>query len=165
MAIEKALAWLDACCTEISDKQAVTEENINVTFRRLREVLNVSETELIGRLHELTQEKLKELAAQRDQIETTLAQLHSCLHFMRESLRPGDVLMMKANTVRQVKELTTPFQPDFLVPNTKADIVFSSPADMTAVCQNYGQVLLPGYPDPSECLIIDKGAEAAVVGS
>ena len=76
----------------------------------------------IGRLHELTQEKLKGLAAQRDQIETTLAQLHSCLHFMRESLRPGnegDVLMMKANTVRRVKELTTPFKPDFLEPNTK----------------------------------------------
>ena len=166
-AIDKALAQLDACCREISDQRAVTEENIHVTFRRLREVFNVRETELIGRLHELTQEKLKVLATQRDQIETTLAQLHSCLHFMRESLRPGnegDVLLMKANTVRQIKELTTPFQPYFLEPNTKADIVFSAPADMTAVCQNYGQVFSPGSPDPSKCHIAGKGAEAAVVG-
>ena len=114
-AIDKALAQLDACFREISDQRAVAEDNIHVTFRRLWEVLSVRETELIGRLHELTQEKLKDLAAQRDQIETTLAQLHSCLHFMRESLRPGDegdVLMMKANTVKRVKELTTPFQPD-----------------------------------------------------
>ena len=163
-AIEKALAQLDACYREISDHRAVTEDNIHVTFRRLREVLNVRETELIGRIHELTQEKLKGLAAQRDQIETTLAQLHSCLHFMRESLRPGnegDVLMMKANTVRRVKELTTPFPPDFLEPSSKADLVFSAPADMTAVCQNYGQV----FPaDPSKCHIKGKGAEAAVVG-
>ena len=166
-AIEKALAQLDACCGEISDQRAVTEESVHVTFRRLREVLDVRETELIGRLHELTQEKLKGLAAQRDQIETTLAQLHSCLHFMRESLRPGnegDVLMMKANTVRRVKELTTPFQQDFLEPNSKADIVFSAPADMTAVCQDYGQVFSPGSPDPSKCHITGKGAEAAVVG-
>ena len=166
-AIEKALAQLDACCREISDQRAVTEENVHVTFRRLREVLNVRETELIGRLHELAQEKLKDLAAQRDQIETTLAQLHSCLHFMKESLRPGnegDVLMMKANTVRRVKELTTPFQPDFLEPNTKADIVFSAQADVTTVCQNYGQVFSPGSPDPSKCHIKSKGAEAAVVG-
>ena len=165
-AIEKALAQLDTCCREISDQRAVTEENIHVTFRRVREVLNVRETELIGRLHELTQEKLKELAAQRDQIETTLAQLHSCLHFMRESLRPGnegDVLMMKANTVRQVKELTTPFQPDFLEPNTKADVLFSAPADTTTVCQNYGQVFPASSPDPSKCHIAGKGAEAAVV--
>ena len=165
-AIEKALTQLDACCREISDQRAVTEDNIHVTFRRLREVLNVRETELIGRLHELTQEKLKGLAAQRDQIETTLAQLHSCLHFMRESLRPGneeDVLMMKANTASRVKELTTPFQPDFLEPSTKADIAFSAPA-VTAVCQNYGQVFSPGSPDPSKCHIAGKGAEAAVVG-
>ena len=163
--IEKALAQLDARCGEISDQQAVTEDNIHVTFRRLREVLNVRETELIGRLHELTQEKLKDLADQRYQIATILAQLHSCLHFMRESLRPGnegDVLMMKANTVRQVKELTTPFQPDFLGPNTKADIVFSAPADITAVCRNYGQVFPAGSPDPSKCHITDKGAEVAV---
>ena len=137
---------------------------IHITFRRLREALDVRETELIGRLHELTQEKLKDLAAQRDQIETTLAQLHSCLHFMRESLRPGnegDVLMMKANTVKQIKELTTPFQSDVMATSTKADIVFSAPADMTAVCQNNGRV---GSPDPSKCHITGKGAEVAVVG-
>ena len=60
---------------------------------------------MIGQLDLETQVKLKGLAAQRDQIETTLTQLHSCLHFMRESLRTGnegDVLMMKANTLAQV---------------------------------------------------------------
>ena len=65
----------------------------------------------------MTQAKRKGLAAQSNQIETTLAKLNSCLHFMRESLRTGnesDVLMMKANTVQQVKELTTPFQQDVL---------------------------------------------------
>ena len=64
--------------------------------------------------------KAEGLAVQRDQLETTLAQLGSCLHFMRESVRTGnerDSLVMKTNTVRQVKELTTPFQPDMLKPN------------------------------------------------
>ena len=88
--INKALAQLDTCCGEISDQRAATAVNIHVTFRRLREVLDVRETELIGQLDRVTQEKLKGLAAQRDQIETTLAQLCSCLHFMRESLRPGN---------------------------------------------------------------------------
>ena len=165
--IEKALVHLDTRCGEISDQRAVTEDSIHITFGRLREVLNVRETELIDRLHELTQEKLKDLAAQRDQIETTLAQLHSCLHFMRESLRPGnegDVLMMKTSTVRRVKELSTPFQPDFLEPNTKADIVFSAPADKIAVCQSYGQVFSQSSPDPSKCHIKATCVEAKVVG-
>ena len=158
--IKKALAQFDTCCGEISDQRAATAVNIHVTFRRLREVLDVRETELIGQLDRVTQEKLKGLAAQRDQIETTLAQLCSCLHFMRESLRPGnndDVLMMKSNTVNQVKELTTPFQPDMLEPNTKADIIFSALADLTALCENYGQVFSPGSPDPSKCHITGNG--------
>ena len=158
---------LDARCGEISDQRTATAVNIHVTFRRLQEVLDVRETELIGQLDQVTQGKLKGLAVQRDQIETTLAQLCSCLHFMRESLRTGsegDVLMMKTNTVRQVNELTTPFQQDILEPSTDADIVFSAEADMTETCQNYGQVFAAGLLDPLKCHVTGKIAEAAVVG-
>ena len=85
--IKKALAQLDRHHEEISDQQAVIEDNVHVTFRQLREVLNVRETEIINQLHQTTQGKLKDLAAQSNQIETTLAQLNSCLHFIGESLR------------------------------------------------------------------------------
>ena len=165
--IKKALDQLNACCGEISDQRAAIEDNIHVTFRRLREVLRVRETELITQLHQMTQAKLKDLAAKSNQIETTLAQLNSCLHFMGESLKTGnenDVLMMKMNTVQQVKELTTPFQPDMLKPNTEADMVFSALADMTAMCQNYGQVYESGVPDPPNCYITGNGVEVAAVG-
>ena len=165
--IKKALAEVNTRCGVISDQRVAIEDNIHVTFRRLREVLTVRETELIGQLHQITQRKLKGLAAQRNQIETTLAQLSSCLHFMGESLKTGterDVLMMKTNTVQQMNELTTPFQPDTLKPNTEADMVFSALADVTAMCQNYGQVFAPGLPDPANCHITSKGLEVAVVG-
>ena len=167
--IQKALALIEQRCgeLEISEQRKAIENNIHVTFRRLREVLTVRETELIGQLHQMTQGKLKGLAAKSDQIETTLAQLNSCLHFMRESIKLGnksDVLMMKANTVHQMKELTTPFQPDTLKPNTEADMVFSALADLTAACKNYGQIFSPGSPDPTKCHATGKGLEVAVVG-
>ena len=165
--IKNALALIEQCRGEISDQRAAIEDNIHVTFRRLREVLTVRETELIGHLHKTTQRKLKGLAAKSDQIETTLAQLDSCLHFMRESIKAGNernVLMMKTNTVHQVKELTTPFQQDTLKPNTEADMVFSALADLTAMCQSYGQVFPSGSPDPSKCHTTGKGFEVAVVG-
>ena len=167
MIMKETLAQLDARCEEISDQRTATAVNIHGTFRRLQEVLDVRETELIGQLDQVTQGKLKGLAVQRDQIETTLAQLCSCLHFMRESLRTGsegDVLKMKTNTVRQVTELTIPFQQDILEPSTDADIVFSVRADMTSTCQNYGQVFAAGLPDPSKCHVAGKVAEVAVVG-
>ena len=165
--MKKALGQLDARCGEISDQQTATAVNIHGAFRRLQEVLDVRETELIGQLDQVTQCKLKGLAVQRDQIETTLAQLCSCLHFMRESLRTGneaDVLKMKINTVRHVNELTTPFQQDISEPSTDADIVFSASADMTSTCQNYGQVFAAGLPDPSKYQVAGKVAEVAVVG-
>ena len=167
MTIKKALALIEQCRGEIFDQRAAIENNVHVTFRRLKEVLTLRETELIGHLHKTTQGKLKGLAAQSDQIETTLAQLDSCLHFMRESIKAGNesnVLMMKTNTVHQVNELTTPFQQDILKPNTEADMVFSALADLTAMCQSYGQVFTSGSPDPSKCHTTGKGFEVAVVG-
>ena len=167
MTIKKALALIEQCHGEISNQRTAIEDNIHVTFRRLREVLTVRETELIAHLHKTTQGKLKTLAAKRDQIETTLAKLDSCLHFMRESIKAGnesDILMMKTNTVHQVKELTTPFQPDTLKPNTEADQVFSALVDLTEMCQSYGQVFASGSPDPSKCHTTGKGLEVAVVG-
>ena len=161
--ITKALAQLDARCGEISDQRAASKDKVHVTFKRLREVLDVRETELIGQLDGMTQSKLKGLAAQRDQIETTLTQLNSCLYFMIESLKTGnklDMLMMKMNTEEQVKELTTPFPPDTLEPNTEANIAFSSSAEMVTACGDLALALL----DPSKCYVKGFGLELAVVG-
>ena len=161
--IKKALALIEQCRGEISDQRAAIEDNIHVTFRRLQEVLTVRETELIGHLHQTTQKKMKGLAAQSDQIETTLAKLDSCLHFMRESIKAGNESNV-LNTIHQVKELATLFQADTLKPNTEANMVFSALADLTAMCQSYGQVFTSGSPDPSKCHTTGKGLEVAVVG-
>ena len=165
--ITKALAQLDAQCAEISDQRAAVEADVHTAFRKLQRILDTRKTELIGKLHHITQRKLKKLAVQRDQLETTLAQLSSCLGFMRESLKTGsqeEVLSMKSSVVKQVKELTTTFPPDMLKPSTKADAIFSALADVATACQNYGQVSAPGLPDPSQCHTTGMGIEAAVVG-
>ena len=165
--ITKALAQLDTRCAEISDQRAAVEADVHTAFKKLQRILDTRKTELIGQLHHITQRKLKVLAVQRDQLETTLAQLSSCLGFMRESLKTGsqeEVLSMKSSVVKQVKELTTTFPPDMLKPSTDADAIFSSLADVATACRNYGQVSAPGLPDPSKCHATGKGIEAAVVG-
>ena len=169
-AIKNALAVLDACCGEVSNDQAATKGSIHDTFRKLRKVLDIREAKLIGQLDHITQSKLKDLASQRDGMETRLVQVSSCLHFTRQSVRISadnerDALLSKPNTIKKVKELTTPLQPDFLGPNAKAgDIVFSASADMTKACENYGQVCIPTLPDPSKCHVTGTGLEEAVIG-
>ena len=144
-AVKKALAQLDKCSTDIFNQQAAIEANIHDTIGRLHKVLEVRRTALIGQLHEMIQRKLKSLAVQRDEIETILAQLSSCLDFTKESLKTSnqeEVLMMKTNIVNQVKELTTPFPPDILEPKIVADVKFSASPDVPAMCQNYGNIIL-----------------------
>ena len=163
---KKALAQLDTRCGEISDQQADIEADIHETFRQLQEILNARKTKLIHQLHHLTQSKLKRLAVERNLIETKQAQLNSCLAFMRESLKAdsqGEVLRMKRDVVKQVKELST-FPADMLKPNTVADMVFSASNYVPSVCQDYGHVLAIGSPDPSKCLVTGSFEAAAVVG-
>ena len=140
-----AVSQLDARCKEISDQRAATKDCIHDTFRRLREVLNVRETELIEQLDQLSQGKLKDLAAQRDQIEATLGR---CLP-ERESLK------------LEGKPVAIPRQPEILKPNTEANIVFLASEDMTAACQKYGQVIAATSADPSKCRATGKDIEVA----
>ena len=165
--VEKVLTQIDTCCGEVSDQQAIIEASIHDSIRRLHEFLDVRKTELISDLHQITQGKLKCLAIQRDEVETIQAQLSSCLNFVKETLETenqGEVLMMKRNIVKQVKEMTTPFQQDILKPNTEADIIFSSSPNVIAACHNYGKVYAPGDPDPSQCQVTGSSLETAVVG-
>ncbi len=164
--IKKALEQLDTRCNEISDQEVAIEMTINDAITRLHGILDVRKTELISQLCQLTQAKLKSLAVQRDQMETTQAQLSSCLHFMGENLKSSnqeEALTMKSTTVRQVKELTTTFQADMLEPNTDADMIFMTLSDLTAECRKYGKVHALGSPDPSKCCLTGKLADPVPV--
>ena len=163
--IKRALAQLDTRCGEISNQRVATKYKVQNTFRHLRYTLDVRETELISQLDQITWGKLKSLEAQKEQLETVLAQSNSCIRFMKESLWPGnkgDVLLMKPNTPQQVKELIAPHSRDSLAPSVEADIAFSARADLTDMCQNYGQLLALNSSDPSKCCA--TGIEVATIG-
>ncbi len=165
--IHTALAQFDARSRELSDQRVTIEASIHDNIRRLHEILDVRKTELIGQLHQMIQRKLKTLATQRDQMETIQAQLSSCIHFVNKSLKTsnqGEVMKIKTTILMQVKELTTPFQPDLFKPNIEADIVFYLSPDITAECHKYGIVYSSRSPDPSRCHATGKGLEVAVVG-
>ena len=163
--VMKALLQLDTRCGEISDQRVATEDSIHETCRQLREAVNVREAQFIDQLDQMTQEKLKGLAVQRDQIETTLAQLCSCLHLMKNTLRQeneDDAMKLKSNTIKQIKELIIPFEEEILKPNIEANIVFLAQENMSAVCQDFGEVLSAKcLLDPSQCRVTGRGLQAA----
>ena len=167
-AYSDALVQLDASCSEISDQCNAVKTVLRDTFYQLREALKTRETELISHLDYITHWKLKGLAIQRDQIETTQAQLGSCMDFMKHSLQAGgqgDVLRTRAAIAKQVRELASPIQPEIIQePAVEADMVFFAPPGVRAVCESYGQVSAPGFADPTNCHASGGALETAVVG-
>ena len=163
----KSLQQLDIRCQHITDQREALVGNVHKTIRQLHEALEVRKTELIGQLDQITQKKLKTLAAQRDQIELVQTQLSSCLDFVKESLRTGsegEILAMKKPVVKQVEEITAEFKAEILAPQEQADIRFSaSTPELTQTCQQFGKVYSHSA-CPERCYATGKGLEVATVG-
>jgi len=165
--VDEALKEFDTECQQITDQQEVLAANIRTTIRQLQEALEVRETELVDQLNRITQQKLKSLAAQREQVELVQAQLSSCLNFVKESLRTGgegEILAMKKPVMKQLGEITAEFKPDSLVPQERANIRFSaSTPELTQACQHFGQVYT-SLISPERCYATGKGLEVATIG-
>jgi len=165
--VDKALKDFDTRRQQITDQREVLAANIHTTIRQLQEALEVREGELVNQLNQITQQKLKSLAAQREQVELVQAQLSSCLNFVRESLRTGaegEILAMKKPVVKQLGEITAEFKPDCLVPQERANIRFSaSTPELTQACQHFGEVYT-SLISPERCYATGKGLEVAMIG-
>ena len=162
--VKRALTELDARCGEISDQRAAIEADIHSKVKRLYDILDARKTELIDNLHQITQRKLKDVAVQRDEMETTQAKLSSCLEFTMENLKTGsqeEILKVKTTITKRAQQLTSEFQPQMLNLTTEADIKFSDPFDISTKCKSYGQVFTLESPDPSNSYATGKGLEIA----
>ena len=164
--VNKALEQLDMQSQNIKDQQETVAESINKTIKKLQDLLEARKMELIGQLDQITQQKLKNLAAQRDQIELVQTQLSSCCDFVNESVRTGsqgEILAMKKPVVKQIKEITADLKPNALVPQEQADIKFFGSPDLPPICQQFGRIY--NHPvSPERCYATGKGLEVATLG-
>ena len=166
-AVEKALKRIDAHCSEISRQQVSIEDDIRMKISELHKILEERMTKLISQLRETAQRKLKSLATQRDQVETTKAQLSSCVSFIQETLQTGHqagMLMAKRATVKRVKMLSDSFSLNRIQPLTTANMIFSTSEGASTACRNYGHVATLESPCPSQSHATGKGMEMGIVG-
>ena len=142
--VNKALGGLDTLCGKITSQRQDLEMKIKANFHLIHKALEARQEELIAHLGQMTQQKLKNVAAQQDQLELVATRLKSCCGFLQESLRTGsqvEILAMTAPFVKQVQDVTSSFEPKCLVPEEQADLEFSSrETEMTQICQQFGQV-------------------------
>ena len=164
--VNKAVQDLGAKQDQIMDQQATIEADIQRKVRQLHEALEVRKTKLIGQLDQMTQQKLKTLSIQRDELELVQTRLNSCLEFVSDSLKTGsegEILAMEKPVVRQMKEMCAEFETNKLAPQEQADMALTASSELLPACQQFGQVYSRPL-CPEKCYATGKGLEVATVG-
>ena len=150
---------------ELDDQEAAVEASIQQEAQHLHKVIEERTAELIGRLHQLTKTKKKNLEAQNDELETAETKLASCQSFVRDSLRTGsqgEVMKIKATVKKQVKEMISNFKPDILTPCETANVKFLFSPEIVQACRQFGKVYLQC--SPGNCYATGRGLERAEAG-
>ena len=166
-AVRKASKCIQALKNEVLNRQGTLESKIYDDNRKLVDIITARTSEHIDKLRQITEEKVRDLESQVEQLDTIETQLSSGVDMVEETLTTGTpvkVVSIKTAIARQVEELITSLQTDTLEPVTQADMEYSIDSDVLEMCQSYGKVCSLGSPDPSMCRATGKGLEEATVG-
>ena len=167
--LTRAVELVDAeCAAVIEQKTAVVAEiHTTITHAQAQQALEERKTELVGVAEQLTQQKVKTLTAQRDQLELQIAQRRSCQDFVEESRRTcsqGAILRMKNALVKHIEELTGSFKPETLTVAEQADLEFlHSLQELKKTWQQFVKVYC--HPVcPEKCRASGEGMKVAMGG-
>ena len=143
--VQQALKTFDTRAKEINDHRATLEAHIHQEIDHLHQLLDQRRAQLVGELDMLTQQKLKSLAAQRDQVEITQVKLTSCLEYAEGGLQTGtesEVLAMKAPVIKRIEQISAEFDPDTIQPKTRANIKLRTDEkeQVEKTCRSYLEV-------------------------
>ena len=164
--VVKALEQIEQQSADVNDQRVATKAEIQKIVLQLHEMLEARKTELMGKVDEYADQKVKNLAAQKDEVETVQTQLVSCLSFVRESLRTGsqgEVMKIKKTVMKQIKEMTDNFKPDMLSPCELAYIEFIPSPKLAQACWQFGDVRVNPV-SPKKCYATGKGIMVAELG-
>ena len=115
----------------------------------------------------MTQQQMKSLAAQRDQLELVATRLKSCRDFVQESLSTGtrgEILGSKKSVVKQIKDMIDNFKSEPLRLQQKANMQFTHcQKELNRACQQFGKVFSCSAL-PEKCHTEGKGLHIAAIG-
>ncbi len=166
--VDQALQNFDARSKAIQDQRAAIQTDIHRQIDQLHRTLEQRRTELIAQLDQFSQQKLKTLAAQRDQIETLHTRLASCLKYVEGSLKTGtqgEILKMKAPVLEQIQQIVTDFHSITLSPKEKDNLllVADNHQGLNTACSKFAEVKIEMV-NPEKCYAIGDGLKTATVG-
>ena len=167
--VNKSLEGLDTQHGEITSQRQALEARIRASIGLIQGALKEREDELISQLDQMTEEKLKNIAARQDQLEQVGTRLKSCCGFLQESgsqVEVQDIAKSYVEKVQDVTSLSKPKSPVTEVKVTKeaANMGFvSNDNETTQICQKFGSVSISSICH-AKCSAEGTELHVAVVG-
>ena len=140
--VQQALKVFDTLAKDIHDQRATVEADIHKEIDEQHLLLDQRRTELVGELEMLTQQKLKSLAAQRNQVEITQVKLASCLEYAEGALETGtecEVLEIKSSVLKRIEQISNEFDQDAIQPEieTILKLITEGKEHLKKSCRTY----------------------------
>ena len=165
--LKKAVREIIAKSKAVNTNREEVEAEINKKTQQLHDEIELGKAELLRELDEETQKILKELATQKNELETVETQLTSCVAFVKESVRrgsEGEIMTMKKGVMNQIKEVIESIKPEQLSPREIPKVRFSSSPKLEQKCKQFGLIHTAQNASPEKSYATGKGLEVAVRG-
>ena len=160
--VNKQVEQLGLQSCELNDQRAAIKADIHQQIQQLIEILQARKTELICQVDQHFQMKLKNLTAQKDELETVQAHLVRCLSFINDSLKrssQGEMMKMKQLLMKQIKEVKDNFKPAC----GPTAVKFTLSPEIFQACRQFGDVYLQKVAQ-EKCYATGRGVEVAEPG-
>ena len=138
-AIKTSIGQIDTQSKAVETNRVAVDAEINKEIDELQKILEARRAELKTKANDVAQRKLKNLATQKDEMETIQTQVVSCLSFVQESVQTGsigEVMKMKKGVVQQIKEITSSVKADPTPPYESPDMKFSVSPKLAQNCDS-----------------------------
>ena len=162
----KSMGQIDTQSKAVEANRVAVSAEIDKEIDKHINILEARRAELKTTVNDVTQRKLKNLATQKDEMETVQTQLVSCLSFVQESVRTGstgEVMKMKKGVIGQIKEITRSVKADPTPPCESPNIIFLVPPELAENLRRFGEVYANNI-SPEKSYATGKGLEVAVRG-
>ena len=165
--LKKTVKKMIAKSKAVNANREEVEAEINKKTQELHDAIELGKAALLKELNEETEKMLKDLATQKDELETIETQLTSCVAFVKESVRrgsEGEIMKMKKGVTKQIKEITESVKPEQLSPNEMPKVRFTSSPKLEQKCKQFGKIHTTWVASPEKSYATGKDLEVAVRG-
>ena len=142
-AIKTSIGQIDTQSKAVETNRVAVDAEIDKEIDELQKILEARRAELKTKANDVAQRKLKNLATQKDEMETIQTQVVNCLSFVQESVQTGsigEVMKMKKGVVQQIKEITSSVKADPTPPCESPDMKFSVSPKLAQNCRQFGDI-------------------------